>query len=304
MRLPEAVSILAQDRLLPVAAVIFAGFLVLEAWLGRRRGLTLYEGGDTRASIALGLMAVVIELPLKALALVAYTWLHELSPLRDVVGRQAWAWVLLFLADDLTYYSFHRANHEVRLLWAGHVPHHSSVHLNYATALRQGVGERLHKFLWWAWLPLVGFDAVMILTMMAVSLFIQFFVHTQLLDRLPAPLEWLFNTPSHHRVHHASNVAYLDRNHAGVLILWDRLFGTFAAESPGDPPRYGLTKNVSTHDPVELAIHEYSALLADVRRAPRWVDKLRYLLLAPGWSHDGPDLRATTLRRESVNYAG
>ena len=210
--------------------------------------------------------------------------------------QNSWA----FFLDDFLYYWFHRANHEVRLFWAGHVPHHSSVKLNFGTALRQGVGERIHKYFFWLPLPLLGFDPVMIFTIIALNLIYQFWVHTELVTRLPGFFEAIFNTPSHHRVHHASNVRYLDRNHAGVLIIWDKLFGTFAEETRDEPPVYGLTTDIDTYNPVKVAAGEYALLFQAVRRADSWWDKFRYILLAPGWSHDGEDRRSDTLRLGEV----
>ena len=182
------------------------------------------------------------------------------------------------------------------MLWAGHVNHHSSQYLNFGTALRQGVGERVHKFLFWLWLPLLGFDPAMIITMISINLFYQFWVHTQAVRRLPGWVEFIFNTPSHHRVHHGSNVRYLDCNHGGVLIIWDRLFGTFSPELDSEPVVYGLTRNIDGDSVMTVLGHEYAAIWRDVRRAERWGDKLRYLLLAPGWSHDSEDKRARVLR--------
>jgi len=239
----------------------------------------------------------IVDFAPKVLAFGGFVILHELSPLKDVIGRQWWAWVILFFLDDFTYYWFHRANHQVRLLWAGHVSHHSSQYLNLGTALRQGVGERLHKYLFWLWLPLLGFDAVMIFTIIGINLFYQFWVHTELVKRLPSFIEAVFNTPSHHRVHHASNIRYLDCNHAGVLIIWDKMFGTFSPESPDENVVYGLTTNIDTYNPFKVALGEYAALWRDVGSAKTLADKLRYILLAPGWSHQGPDKRAASLRR-------
>jgi sterol desaturase/sphingolipid hydroxylase (fatty acid hydroxylase superfamily) len=187
-------------------------------------------------------------------------------------------------------------NHEVRIFWAGHVPHHSSVKYNYGTALRQGVGERVHKFIFWLWIPLLGFDALMIFMMMGLNLVYQFFVHTDLVYKMPAWFEYIFNTPSHHRVHHASNTRYLDRNHAGVLIIWDKIFGTFSEEKETEKPVYGLTTNIETYNPIYVATHEYASILRDVKRAKNWSDRLKYIFYAPGWSHDGQDKRAKTLR--------
>jgi sterol desaturase/sphingolipid hydroxylase (fatty acid hydroxylase superfamily) len=288
---------LLRDDLSLIALPVFLLAIAAEALWSRLRQRGLYRWPDTLASLSMLVAAGAAELLPRLAAIAAMTYLHELSPLRDLVGRQWWAWLLLFLLDDFSYYWFHRANHQVRLLWAGHVNHHSSEYLNFATALRQGVGERFHKFLFWLWLPLLGFDPAMILIMVSLSLFYQFWIHTQLIGRLPRWVEAVFNTPSHHRVHHGANVSYLDRNHGGVLIIWDRLFGTFAAESDEDPVVYGLTHNIRTFQPLRVLLHEYQAVWQDVRRCDRWSDRWRYLLLAPGWSHDGEDQRAAALRR-------
>ena len=144
----------------------------------------------------------------------------------------------------------------------------------------------------------MGFDVAMVLTMISLNLFYQFWIHLPAVKRLPAPIEWLFNTPSHHRVHHASNPRYLDRNHGGVLIIWDRLFGTFQAELPNEPPQYGLTVNLTNNHPWTVLTHEYRALWKDVWRADLWQDRLNYLFGPPGWSHDGPDKSAHALRNK------
>lgn len=275
---------------------IFLLAIVIEVLLARKHHLNLYEGKDTRASFWMLFFAFIVELAPKLLAFATFYYLHEFSPLRDIVQRQWWAWVLLFFLDDFVYYWFHRLNHEIRILWAGHVPHHSAIRMNFATALRQGVGERLHKFLFWAPLPLLGFDPLMIFTMISINLFYQFWVHTELVQKLPRPIEFVFNTPSHHRVHHASNIRYLDCNHAGVLILWDRLFGSISEEREFEKPVYGLTENITSYRPIDVATHEYQAIWSDVKRAEKWPDKLRYIFYAPGWSHDGVDKRAKVLR--------
>ena len=141
----------------------------------------------------------------------------------------------------------------------------------------------------------------MIFTMIGLNLLYQFWIHTELVGRLPRLVELVFNTPSHHRVHHASNVRYLDCNLGGVLILWDRLFGTFSGETEKEPPVYGLTHNIATFNPVKVAFGEYVQILRDCKQATRWNDRLRYLLLAPGWHHAGPDERARVLRAERLN---
>ncbi|GAB3322849.1 sterol desaturase family protein [Haliea atlantica] len=289
---------LLQDDLSLFALPLYLAAVALEAWYSARHRLDRYRLSDSLTSFGMLALAGLAELLPRLLALAAFVYLHEVSPLRDVVERQWWAWLLLILLDDFTYYWFHRANHEVRLLWAGHVNHHSSRYLNFATALRQGVGERVPKFLFWLWLPLLGFDPAMIITVISINLFYQFWIHTQSVGRLHPWIEAVFNTPCHHRVHHGSNVRYLDRNHGGMLIVWDRLFGTFAPETDEEPVRYGLTRNLDNDGIWNVLTHEYRALARDLRRAPDWRARLRYLFDAPGWQHDGPDRRSKTLRAD------
>jgi sterol desaturase/sphingolipid hydroxylase (fatty acid hydroxylase superfamily) len=195
-----------------------------------------------------------------------------------------WTYVLLFFADDFAYYWFHRIHHEVRVFWASHVVHHSSQHYNLSTALRQ-TWTPMTALPFWAGLALLGFQPWMILLQQAISLIYQFWIHTERIGRLPAPFEFIFNTPSHHRVHHGSNQLYLDRNYGGILIVWDRLFGTFQGET--ERPRYGLTQNLRTSKPHRVAFHEFAAIARDVRGAGSWRHRLGYLFRAPGWSPDG-----------------
>ena len=292
----DLIEHLLRDQLLLYATPLFLLTMLGEIYLSQRNSLGLYHRRDTITSLSLGVVSLMFEVAFKLAALMIFTYLHEISPLKDVIERQWWAILLLFFLDDFSYYWFHRMNHQVRLFWAGHVNHHSSVYLNYATAIRQGVGERAHKYLFWFWLALLGFDGALILTMMAANLIFQFFVHTELVRKLPRSIELIFNTPSHHRAHHASNIRYLDTNHAGVLIIWDRIFGTFSEETDEDQPVYGLTKNLETDQFSEVLLHEYRAIWKDVKRAEKISDKLKYIFYAPGWSHDREDLRANTLR--------
>jgi sterol desaturase/sphingolipid hydroxylase (fatty acid hydroxylase superfamily) len=220
-----------------------------------------------------------------------FSLLHSLTPLR--LGYDAWVWAAALLADDFCYYWFHRMSHEVRFLWAAHVNHHSSRKYNLSTALRQPWTTPFTSFWFWTPMPLLGFDPAMILTVQAISLLYQFWIHTETIDDL-GPLEAVLNTPSHHRVHHAKNVRYLDRNHGGILIVWDRLFGTFAEEK--EPPVYGLTKDIDTYNLVDIALHEWRALWHDVRRPNPLRVRLGYLLKPPGWSPDGSTKTADELR--------
>ncbi|MDQ2700534.1 MAG: sterol desaturase family protein, partial [Actinomycetota bacterium] len=193
-----------------------------------------------------------------------------------------WVWVLLFFADDLAYYCYHRSHHRVRIFWATHVVHHSSEHYNFSTALRQDWSPFTATFFW---LPLaLFFEPWMIFLAMSWSLLYQFTLHTEAIDRLPRPVEFIFNTPSHHRVHHGSQEQYLDRNYAGILIIWDRMFGTFEPE--GERVRYGLTTNINTFNPVKVAYGEFANIWRDVRGAENWRHRLNFAFRGPGWKPD------------------
>jgi len=294
--LKEILVEFSNDDLIYCFLPIFMLALILEWLHSKKENLGLFDLGDTKASLWMMVFVAFVDIAPKLSAFYAFTILASLSPLSEIVQRQWWAWVLLFFLDDFIYYWFHRLNHQVRFMWAGHVSHHSAIKMNFATALRQGVGERLHKYVFWLPLPLLGFDPLMIFIVMSWSLFYQFWLHTELIDRLPGWYEFIFNTPSHHRVHHASNVSYLDCNHAGVLIIWDRIFGSFAKEREDEEPVYGLTQNITSLKPIDVAAHEYRAIMQDVARAYNWKGKLAYLFLAPGWRHDGEDKRSKVLR--------
>ncbi|MEZ5009001.1 MAG: sterol desaturase family protein [Chitinophagales bacterium] len=302
MSFNEALQHILSDKLLLFATPFFLLLLGVEYWVDKRKNYGLYENRDTFTSMMMGIFSLIVEFIPKVVFFMIFFYIHEANwlGLRDVVGRQWWAWVLLVFADDFAYYWFHRMNHEVRLFWAGHVSHHSSTHLNFGTALRQGVGERLHKYFFWIWLPILGFDPVMMFVMMAVNLIYQYGTHTEFIKKLPRWYEAVFNTASHHRVHHASQARYLDRNHAGILIIWDKMFGSFSEERDDDKPKYGLTTNIESQNLIYVATHEYAAIWRDVKRADKFIDKLKYIFYSPGWSHDGPDQRAKTLRN-SVN---
>ncbi|MEW2316664.1 sterol desaturase family protein [Streptomyces bauhiniae] len=239
-----------------------------------------YELRDTVTSMSMGAGSQVIGLPWKAVTVVVFAAAFTVAPWH-LPPSSPWTWLLLFFADDLAYYVFHRAHHRVRVLWAGHVVHHSSLRFNLSTALRQS-WTPMTTLPFWLPLALLGVPPWMILLQQSVSLVYQFFLHTERVDKLWRPVEWIFNTPSHHRAHHGSNYVYLDRNYGGILIVWDRLFGTFEAE--GERVVYGLTKNIETHNPLRVAFHEYVATWRDVRAARTWRDRAGYLLGPPGWA--------------------
>jgi sterol desaturase/sphingolipid hydroxylase (fatty acid hydroxylase superfamily) len=215
------------------------------------------------------------------------------------LGYAWWVWILAFFADDFSYYWFHRTAHHVRWFWASHVVHHSSIHYNLSTALRQTwTGNLTGSFVFWLWMPFVGFDPIMIMIMQQISLIYQFWIHTETVNKLPRPIELIFNTPSHHRVHHGSDLKYLDKNHAGILIIWDRFFGSFKGEE--ERPRYGLTKNINTYNPVIIGLKEWGNMFSSVYKAGSAGNAIKYLLMPPGWSHDGSTKTTKQLRNEEL----
>lgn len=279
-------------NLIHYAIPFFVGFILLEivlsAWMKRKT----YHTKDAFSSIAMGLGNVITGLVSKAIIFGAFTLVHQFA-LFDF-GYVWWAWVACFFADDLSYYWFHRSSHKVRFFWASHVIHHSSRFYNLATALRQTwTGNFTGSFIFWLWMPLLGFEPLMIIFMQSISLLYQFWIHTELINRMPRWFEAVFNTPSHHRVHHSSDLKYLDKNHAGILIIWDKMFGTFKAEE--EKPNYGLTKNISTYNPLIIATHEWWDIIKDVRQNPQ--HSWGYIFGPPGWSHDGSRQTTEELRQ-------
>lgn len=264
------------------AIPFFVGAMVVEAVDAARDDADTYADlADTRTSITMGLGFLVIQgLFWKGLTLAAMfaVWQVRLFDL----GWGWQAWVAVLLVDDFSYYWYHRAHHEIRLLWASHVVHHSSERYNLSTALRQ-TWTPYTSLLFWVWMPLVGFHPIMILTSQSINLLYQFWIHTERIDRLHPAFEYVFNTPSHHRVHHGSQDVYLDRNYGGILILFDRWFGTFQSEQ--EAVRYGLTTNIGTYNPLRVAFHEYGAIWRDATRpglTPR--QRVGMVLGGPGYA--------------------
>lgn len=274
----------------------FIAFLLLEVTLGRRYRSVRYAGRDTAASLTMGIGSVVINGATAGLIASVFFAVYALSPFR--LGYEWWVFVLCFLLEDLAYYWFHRISHENRWFWASHVVHHSSRFYNLSTALRQTwTGKLTLGIVFWLPLVFLGFPPEMVFLFMGTSLLYQFWIHTEAIGRL-GPLEWVLNTPSHHRVHHAVNPRYLDANYAGILIVWDRLFGSFVAEEADDPPVYGLVKNIGTYSPMRIAFHEWAAIARDVRAAKTWAEAERYLFGPPGWSPDGSRRTSAAIKSE------
>ncbi|HAA15525.1 MAG TPA: hypothetical protein DCE41_29000 [Cytophagales bacterium] len=245
--------------------LVFLGLFLIsilaEAWHSRKHGKGWYNKKDSRVSLALGVFGVLTRLALKGGSLAFWMLLYQWAPWE--VPQVLWAWVVLFLANEFVYYWFHRWSHTVPWLWATHVSHHSSDYMNFTVATRTPFLNAIYHTLFWAPLPLLGFHPVMIFAVEQVSFFFAFFQHTQWIRKLPG-LEWVLNTPSHHRVHHGKNPQYQDRNFGNVLIIWDRLFGTFTPEE--EPPVYGVDGDFDRHSLKEVIFHEWSALWRKCRK--------------------------------------
>jgi sterol desaturase/sphingolipid hydroxylase (fatty acid hydroxylase superfamily) len=290
---------MTQDPILPDLVILsLPGFLILiAAEIGDcyLRGKMAYEIRDTTASLLMGLGNLAIGVPTGIAIYFAWSWIAQFR-LFDL-GYAWWSFLLVLLADDVTHYWAHRLSHRIRFWWAMHVNHHSSQHFNLSTALRQPWTDRL-SFAWLFWVPMIllGFPPLLVIFQRKVSLVYQFWLHTESIGRLPRWFEAIMNTPSHHRVHHAANPCYLDRNYAGILIVWDKLFGTFAPEL--ERCDYGIVKNIGTFNPLRIAFHEWIALAKDMVRAGSWRERFIYAFGLPGRSFDGSRRTTDQIRAE------
>ena len=284
------------------AAPFYIALILLEivAILQFRRS-GQYETRDTVTSLLMGTGSVVFPL---LLAGSVYGAINAIFPffyqwrLFDI-GFAWWSYILCFIAYDFVYYWSHRFQHTIRWGWASHVVHHSSQHYNLSTALRQPwVSFVTGFFVLSIPLVLIGFHPALIAFSASLNLLYQFWIHTEVIDRLPGPVEAVMNTPSHHRVHHGKNPRYLDSNYAGVFIVWDRMFGTFVPEEKTDPVRYGLVKDIGTFNPLRVATHEYVGILKDASQPGLSLgQRLRYMFAPPGWSHDGSRMTSRQIRQ-------
>jgi sterol desaturase/sphingolipid hydroxylase (fatty acid hydroxylase superfamily) len=272
------------DAILLFAIPGFLGLMLLEMAVTRagtkqEARLLGYHRADSRTSLAMGVGSLVVNGAWRFMEVLILGVAAALVPWS--LGHGWTAWAVGLLAVDFFYYWDHRAGHEIRMLWASHVVHHSSERYNLSTALRQTwTGE--YTVLFFIPVALLGVPVEIVLACWSVNLLYQFWIHTEAIDKMWGWFEFVFNTPSHHRVHHGSQSQYLDRNYAGVLIVWDRLFRTFEPE--GERVVYGLTKNLRTYNPLRVATHEYVAIWRDLRTARSWRDRAGFLLRGPGWA--------------------
>jgi sterol desaturase/sphingolipid hydroxylase (fatty acid hydroxylase superfamily) len=280
----------------------FVALVLIEmVWAWRTRP-DAYEPKDTLTSLAFGLGSTVSGLLFGGFFFALFLWLWEFRLFN--IPWTWWAFALCFVLDDLKYYWVHRFGHRVRWFWASHVNHHSSQHYNLSTALRQTwTGFLTLSFVFALPLVLLGFHPGMIAICGGFNLIYQFWIHTEAIDRMPRWFEAVMNTPSHHRVHHATNPRYLDRNYAGVFIVWDKLFGTFEPEIRDEKIRYGIVKQLGSFNLLWSVFHEWVGIAQDMWRAP-WKHKLSYLLREPGWTHDGSRETSDQIRSRWIERIG
>ncbi|MCI4646033.1 MAG: sterol desaturase family protein [Hyphomonadaceae bacterium] len=280
-----------------LAVPVFVISVILE-WIGVKMGYVRgrYETADALTSMAMGIGNVVVN----ALTATATLWLMMLAwPYRIFeMPVTWWSFILVFVLYDLVYYWKHRLAHRMRWFWAEHITHHSSEHYNLTTALRQPWFGPFTMLIALGWpMVILGFHPLYIFFAGGLNLVYQFWIHTEMVARMPRWFEAVMNTPSHHRVHHATNPRYLDRNYAGVFIIWDKLFGTFEAERDDEPCVYGIVKPLESYNPVVVAYHGMAGLFLDCwRDGFRPLTWVKRFINPPGWSPDGEHQRSEDLR--------
>jgi len=292
MQIPEL------PELIHYAIPFFAVTVIIEVILTVKVRMDEYHYKDAVTSITMGLGNVAVGLFTKGLILAVFLFFYKYRFF--TIPFTWWAWFIVLFAEDICYYWNHRIGHVSRLFWASHVVHHSSEKYNLSTALRQTWTGSFYTFIFWLPLIFIGFHPVMVLMQMSISLLYQYWIHTELMNKMPRWFEAIFNTPSHHRVHHAVNPQYLDKNYAGIFIIWDKLFGTFEPEN--EKPIYGLVSNINTYNPVKVAFIEWYNMFKDVFTSKTsLVRRLLYFIKPPGWKHDGTGKISSDLRKEWEN---
>ncbi len=248
-----------------VGAPIILALIFIEVLISNLQNASYYKKEDTLCTIGLLTGNILMVFAIKGLTLALHFYLYQfrLFDLASIIPL--WAmWILTFILIDLVFYIYHRISHKSRFLWAIHMSHHSSEEMNFAVSFRQAWLGPLSKIPFFIVLPLIGLDPTIIAVAGVISTLWGIFGHTQVIKKL-GPLEWIFNTPSHHRVHHGANEQYIDKNYGNLFIIWDRMFGTFELEK--ERVRYGLAKNVNTFNPIKITLMEWNSILKDLNKA-------------------------------------
>jgi alkylglycerol monooxygenase len=268
-------------NLIALAIPVFLLSILGEAVVSRRKGLAAYRLADFYTSVGCGVAQQAFGVFFKALAVFAYAAVLRYAPGGELSAKSPGTWVLAFIGYDFLYYLWHRSSHRVNFIWATHVVHHQSEDYNLGVALRQAMFAGLTSLPFDLTLAMLGVPLQAYLISQALNLLYQFWIHTELVDRLPAAFEAVFNTPSHHRVHHAVNPRYLDKNYAGVFILWDRWLGTFTREDRR--PVYGTVRLYRSFNPVGANFESWVELAKRARKLTRWQDRLALWVAPPEW---------------------
>lgn len=286
-----------------IALSIPVFFLLIAIELGYAvyKKLNYYRLNDSLSNLSQGIGSQLVGIFLKAITFFGYLYIYEHWKFYTFPNT-IWTWLLLFFGVDFFYYWFHRKSHQINALWAAHIVHHQSEEYNLTVALRQSWFQSAFSWVFYLPLAFAGFDPIMFLTVSAFNTLYQFWIHTRTIGRM-GPLEWFLNTPSHHRVHHGSNPKYIDKNHAGTLIIWDRMFGTFQEEE--EDVVYGITKPLASWNPVWANIHYWIDLYSSAKNAPNLSDKIKVFINAPGWfpeNHEGIDQANETQGSTYIKY--
>ena len=278
----------------PIYIIFIAAEIILSNW-GEKK---FYSIKGVLQNVYLTLMNASLDLILRwtfYVSILMWTYEHHFFKIENPY----FYWFLLFIFEDLTFYIEHRIDHYCRFFWAVHLTHHSSEEFNLTTGFRSSVFQPVYRFVYFIPIALMGFHPLDIVFMYSVTQTYGILVHTQYIKKMPAWFEAVFVTPAHHRVHHASNIRYLDKNMGMCLIIWDRMFGTFQDELPEDPVKYGLTKPLENPNNLfNHVMHEWKGMLADLKKKVPLATKIKYLFKPPGWSHDGSSKTAVQLRKE------
>jgi sterol desaturase/sphingolipid hydroxylase (fatty acid hydroxylase superfamily) len=277
---------------------IAAIFILVEYFHAHHEHRAVYGRSNTLASLGIAALYAASSSASKYFMFYVFDAVHTYRLLS--IGSGWMAWVLLVILNDLTYYWFHRAEHTINWFWASHVVHHSSSKLNMLSAARlPWTGQLSGEFLFWLWLPAIGFDPVMVMIVYNFSFIYGVWLHTETIPRLWHPIEAVFNTPTHHRIHHACNLDYMDKNLGGIFIIWDRMFGTFCAEK--EQPVYGLVTPPAAENPLLITTMEWRYFFSRIRSAGSVRNVVNYIIQPPGWSHDGSTKTVRQMLRESTS---
>lgn len=265
---------------IPIFFILIGVELLVERFTHQK----IYRLQDAIANLSCGITSQLSGLFLKIFGIGIYQFLFEHFALMELDYSTWWYWVLLVLLVDHSYYWAHRMSHEVNLFWGGHVVHHQSEEYNLSVALRQSSLQVIWTFAFSLPIAFLGFRTLDFALISAFNTLYQFWIHTETIGKLPRWFEFIFNTPSHHRVHHGRDPKYIDKNHAGSLIIWDRMFGTFQEEE--EKPTYGITRPLNSWNPIYANVSHYIQMKDDLLRIPKWSDRIRYLFKKPGWLPD------------------